>query len=160
MPANSETDRHSLANLEVISITLPSIGAPIEGAQVVPRERQVYGPPDAALQVDVEAKLAPLSIPVVAESEAFFNPHGGSLVLERHFGRRTMFNQSYGVLVRFERHVWIGHGEDNRRRAVTWEDFSCGMTARSKLAPDIRRTIGILMDRFVSAVNQARGSSR
>lgn len=160
MPATSETDRHSLANLEVISVSLPAVGAPIEGAEVPFREPQVYGPPDASLRVDIESRLARLSIPIVGESEAFFNPHGGSLVLERYLGRRTMFNQSYGVLVRFERHVWIGHGESNRRRAVTFVDFSCGMTARSKLGPDLHSTIGILVDRFVSAVNQARRASR
>src|SRR5882672_9752407 len=152
MPATSETDRHSLASLEAISVTLPPIVALIGGADVLSRGLQVYGAPDASLLVDVEAKLAQLSIPIIAEPEAFFNPHGGSLVLERHFGQGTIFNQSYGVLVRFERHVWIGHGEDNRRRAVTFVDFSCGMTARSKLGPDLRSTIGILMDRFVSAV--------
>src|SRR5882724_3461812 len=103
MPATSETDQHSLANLEVISITLPPIGAPIGGAGVLPRELQVHSAPDASLLVDVEARLAQLSIPVVAESEAFFNSHGGSLVVERHLGEGTQFDQSYGVLVRFER---------------------------------------------------------
>src|SRR6267154_2938795 len=160
MPATAETDQHSLANLEVISVMLPPIGAPIGGADAPSRGLQAHGPSDASLLVDVEAKLAQLSIPIVAEREAFFNPYGGSLVFERRFGQGTMFNQSYGVLVRFERHVWIGHGDANRRRAVTFVDFSCGLAPRSKLGPDLRARIGILMDRFVSAVSQARGASR
>src|SRR6266853_1111805 len=123
MPATSETDQHSLANLEAISVTLPPIAAAIGSADVLCRELQVYVPPDDSLLGDVEAKLAPLSIPIVAAPEAFMNPHGGSLVVERHFGQGTLHDQSYGVLVRFERHVWIGHGEPNRRRAVTFLDF-------------------------------------